>query len=420
MSIFIKVYKSLVHHGISTTYQRLTIYFYQRLSKKQNKHFDKLIHTRQLEESIKFGEYLIKRYPKYYLFYRKLALCYYRKKQNRLSSEMMQRSLELKLNLPIIKIIEEVYSAVNLPGSITSEYIYLGGHNNYGILRLKQLKGNQVKEYISKICETNATRKELLFYNQILERFPKLQQIVPRIYSVSEISDISFITMEKINGDKPISDEFEKVIEMDFLVTSIKYGEIADLLSDSNFNKKLIYSANKTLSTLESFVSIKNESFNIEIFRVIYRKLSEQAYSEKTFQLFKRLEGIIVDKKMCEHISLEQHYSLQHGDFRKGNMLIDHGNNMFLIDWGRIMIGPTWLGMLGYLWKKSISFEEIFENYLSTSHLKPIEKLFFVYTLILGWFLFMEKEDFERDRKIPNAVEYMDSLGNELRKTISI
>lgn len=422
MNLIKKAVKSLFKEGLFQTYYKFKLHYYRKKSGEEVFQFDQLIYKYQWDEAITLGQKLIKKYPRYFYIYRRLALCYYRKDQRELSKITMQRALELKLNMHINKIVKRINKSTLFEGLLVSEFVYLGGHQNIGFIIQKQQTGNGLKEYITKICEKDVFKKELQLYTEIVERFPMIKSITPKVYSVNEINDLSFITMDKINGNKPGVDNLEKIIELDFKITSIKYRDVADWFGAPKENKGLIFPGKNIMLTLDFLIYIHLESANQDIFKGVIKRINRLQYSQQTIDLITRMEKIILGNRLYEQLDISEHYSLQHGDFREYNMRIESDGNIYLYDWGRMMVGPKWLGMAGYLWDKQIPFGIILKTYLSgrfaKHHLQPIEKLFFVYVLVLGWFLFMEKHEFENNPDINRAVAYIEEQMHEIHEII--
>jgi hypothetical protein len=83
-------------------------------------------------------------------------------------------------------------------------------------------------------------------------------------------------------------------------------------------------------------------------------------------------------------------------------------------------VGPSWVDIAGFLGHNKLPFnvieEEFLQNTEAISDFDPFEKLFFIYTLIVTWFIVFTRGEFEQnlDLYVRPAVEKFESILSEI------
>nr|WP_272495810.1 phosphotransferase [Bacillus pinisoli] len=131
------------------------------------------------------------------------------------------------------------------------------------------------------------------------------------------------------------------------------------------------------------------------------------------------LNNLIFGENYYKFISPEVHFTLQHGDFFKANMLINnHTGELKIIDWVGVRLGPRWVDIALFLGTIKLPFDIIRNNFLDHDrcNYEPVEKLFFIYTLIVSWAVTFNKNEVENcfENFYSPALDYLESISLEL------
>ncbi|MCR2822017.1 phosphotransferase [Lederbergia panacisoli] len=377
-------------------------------------YFNKLSREKKWNQASYIGERIIANYPEEIWFYPKLIECYQNINEERRANQILGKYIDLKFN-GFSREIEEIETQISSNQPISSEYKWFGGYQNNGFM--VHLVEN--KKYLSKLCSYWSWR-ERIFYLEIYKRYPRIRDITPLMVSFIESgkSNMYYITSEKIEGAYPLftDDVIKKVIHMTHIVSSIKYGEICNLFPTSYYpdineldvpNKK-----SPTFGVLRYFNEIHKEKPNKELFATLLNQMDELNYSKDSIKLIKRLRTVIIENYMFKKIIPTNHFSLRHGDLTQRNMILERDSEKLLfLDWGQVGIGPSWYDIAGFLGQSKWSFDKINTFHLSIIN-DPIEKLFFIYTLILVWFNVLSKDEFnnQHDLYLKPAIEQAEIL----------
>lgn len=405
----------------------LAIYL-KAIERFKRKELNKYITKKKWKKAINLGERLVKVYPENLYYHLKLAESYEGINNGFRANSIIEKGMKLNFNLnDMIKKIEYEVRA-GLP--IDSRYILLGGLNNAGFIIHKRKGGWGVTNYITKISPETSSKKEKLFYREVYSHHPGLKLITPKLVNLLELdyAKVSLITMEKIEGDKPeINDKtIQEVIEINNIITSIQYSEVIDLYKHSDFDEIKIIgekASKEPFAAFHSFVSIHKEATNKNIFSYIYQGMKGLNYTEGSFKLIKRLEKVIIGKGLYRQIMPKLHFSLQHGDYFHQNFVLEEKRKrLYILDWGYMGIGPKWTDMAGFFGRLNLPFNYVNNSYLSNkkaaNHLEPIEKIFFIYTLIVTWFIVLSREEFDltHNSYLTPAIEHLEHLEQQINQ----
>jgi hypothetical protein len=413
-------YTILTHDGLHAL-------FYKIMIRMKSSYYLNLLAREQWDKAHKTGKNLVKILPQKIEYFQRLAVWYKEMGNDELATYSLERGLALFISPE--KLIDMIES--NYVSSLKSKYIYLGGAGNLGCIEHTQEENGKDTKYLTKISTHSGIENEKLFYLRIYKYFPKLRDITPKLINLIELrtENLILITMHKVEGSEPTVCKklIKDAISTNNIITSIKYRELKDLIPKPNFDEEftLINSEfpNHPISALHSFVSIYKKSTNQQLFHLIYKRIQEKKYSSDSVKLMKRLEKIIFDIELFHKINLDIHYTLQHGDFYKYNMITDRvSNKLYILDWGNMRIGPSWVDMAGFMGHLKIPFHTIYHEYLldhdANCYLDSIEKICFVYTLIVTWFIIFTQSEFDQmlDIYLLPAVELVETMSLEISR----
>ena len=388
-----------------------------------NRYWVRLMSFEQWDKATRYGERLVKRFPKRIDYAHRLATCYKSLGNTELATNTLKKALDLNLNIKaIVGEMEKGFQSISF---LESKYVFLGGEQNLGCIEHTIIVNGEEENYLTKISTKWGLEKEKQFFRKIYNKFPVMRTLTPKLINIKEIKgmDASFITMERINGTEPLlnRENLEKVIHANNLISSIKLAELRECCIETNLDRnfELICKnvKNHPICALHSFQSIHKESTNKQLFHLVYERMKKGKYSSASFKIISRLEKAILGYHLFNHLNLDIHYSLQHGDFNTHNMLMHEATGkLYIIDWGNMMIGPTWVDLAGFFGQSKMPFHVIYEDYLESSeasnNLEPIEEIFFIYTLIITWFIVFNQKEFEelQDLYMLPAIELLESI----------
>lgn len=333
--------------------------------------------------------------------FRSLARCYMKLGKTEQVARNMQIYLELNFDIELQDIIFKIKREIGLNTDyIKSSYHNIGGRGNLGFIEHTWKKSNNGKKYLTKITRETSrnTQKEKMFYLEICERFPALQKIIPQLINITTLreNDLCFLTMEKIIGRQPHEKKHMKdIVDAQKILASIKYTDVINLMDKNDVNpgfslNDLNSSAGKRARN--TFATIHKASVNEETINWLYQKANLFNCSAETVGLVKKLEYFMLDLKLYEKLRPEENYVLLHGDFGRNNMLVDEEKGrLYLYDWSSYLAGPVGFDMAFYFRKRRWPFKKVEKMFLSnpeySGYLKDIEKVFFLYALLVLWFM---------------------------------
>jgi thiamine kinase-like enzyme len=409
-----KINKFLLGEGVSSISLKL-------LEWQKNKELQKYINKKKWDKAVKVAERLVILFPDNTNYKLRLASCYQKTEKEEMAFSVLNQGNGLNLNLKdLINTIEKNLDCYSLG---KSKYLYLGGWQNLGFIE-HEIINERYSKLLTKISTMEASKNELLFYSHVINLYPEIKEYTPDIISIQELKSekLCLITMEKLNGSRPeFSDNLiKKVIEISRVISSMSYNSMEKYITLPAHNSVEL-TPKRLISSMHFLNYSHEEATNKELFHSLYKYMEELNYSNESINLIKDLELIILGNQMYKYIIKDVHYSVQHGDLSSGNFLYENDNkNLYIIDWGHMRIGPRWIDLAGFLGRYKLSFHNVNKLFLSnldaSKHLDQIERLFFVYTLIIAWFSVLSREEFENshDSHIRPAINYIQQVGKEV------
>ncbi len=369
-----------------------------------------------LLKAIKIGEKIVKMFPDDLYNYQKLARAYWKNKDVDNATNTLRRGIKVNYNIELDEMICEIEKSIsNKSLLIANKFIFKGGHQNYGLIE----HTFEEKTLLTKILTLKQSKGEFIVQD-LQQKYITFNNITPSIIKILTIKDLCFITMEKIEGEEPKlinTNLIEKVYEINSSITSVKYGDLSRL-----FNEQIVSQYINPINRIEIFKTFYQvNQNNKEIFSIISEFLIKNNYPLKSLKIIDYLNDNIVVHNFHEHIIPEHHFTLQHGDFLKDNMLMNNqSGDLKVIDWGGIRVGPRWVDLAVFLGVTKQPFYEILQNFLEHKRCDydPVEKLFFIYTLIVTWIVIFNKEEIEDFHQIfcRPALLYFEALMIEIKK----
>jgi len=402
--------------------------FYRIIKRKKYELFKTLIAQNEKNKAIDVGKQLLDGNPGDQILRKRLSNLYWSMGKKGKCISTMRAGFSRELNAKIDSIIPSIQKAITSDSS-SIDFKFRNqstGTNMVCWIEHTCRLGQDTRKYLTKIYKAGSN-KEKLFYKKIRERHSILKSITPKFINFIEIQpdNVSLLTMEKVmEKQKNINEEyFNSIFKVHKIITSIRYNDIIDLIPQDDFNPKTLQVAYNKISLKQAFAVIHRESTNREIFNQLYNKLRRLNYSPDTIELIRRLEYMIIDRKMYEKLKPELHYTFLHGDFNRSNILIDNVGHYKVIDWSNLMIGPVGLDMVQFFKAFDFSFREIYKLYLTNvyceSYLETIEKIFFIYALIIiVWFQKLNRNtiDTQNYKYLVPAIKYIETLVSEIEK----
>jgi thiamine kinase-like enzyme len=391
---FKRIIKILLKNGLIGTIKK---YIYaSRQGKFTKYYYDK----NSLLKAIKIGEKLIKMYPEELYNYQKLARTYWKKNDDTNAIHTLRRGLKINSNCDLEEIINKIEINIAKGNNFKSnKLVFKGGHQNFGLI---EHTSSDNKILLTKIMPFKQSKGEYII-KDLQEKYLRFRSITPNILNILKEKDLCFITMEKIEGEEPkkIDTKYiNKVYEIDSSITSVKYYDLSGLLYHQAITEKIIFNDEKLdrYELLMALNFVHKRSVNVEIFTSIKKYLINHNYSANSLNTIDSLREMIVGSKYSEGIIPEKHFTLQHGDFFEDNMLLNQqSGDLKVIDWGGIRVGPRWIDIAGFLANTRQPFSAIQQHFLDHERCdyEPIEKLFFIYALVVLWTVILTKEEFE-------------------------
>lgn len=416
MRLLKRAYQILIQEGFVSLFIKIIEWRKERL-------FQDFLTKKEWFKAANYGEKLVRIFPRKIEYYQGVARCYKELKQDNLATSTLERGLKKIISMP--EIMERLEKKLKPIFFLESNYVYLGGEQNLGCIDHKVKVNGNLERYFTKISTRSGFEKEKLFYLNMYGNFPELKKITPKLISFTEFveENLILITTEKIDGEVTEINfqNIGEIIQAHKIIASVSFEKLKDYIPEPDFDGefKLIYDAypHHPISALHSFVSIHKRATNQQLFELVFKRMKDLGYSFDSYLLLKSLKKVIFDWSLFDRIKPDIHYSLLHGDFNNHNMLKDENTGkLYIIDWGNIFIGPRWIDIAGLFGQLKLPFHIVKDEYLFnqgvSGNFEPIEKIFFIYTLITTWFIVFTRSEFDNlhDLYIRPAVEMIESL----------
>lgn len=329
------------------------------------------------------------------------------------AKEMYKQVLLLTHDTSFNHIIKKVQKGfMDTPDKEKAKYVLPGGMNNLGMI----FHEDKERSYVTKITYAKEDKKERLFYTELLNEFPQLQQVVPLFIDLKTLDNIQYLTIEMLGKGKgvPLSD----VIKTSQQLSKVKYNSIVNLFPNDQYPYVLKKRAN---FITPFFTQIHKKSYNEKLFKDFKRFIDRNIYVPQDIEIINRMEDLILDNELYLWINPEKHYSLIHGDFKLPNIGENQNGELKVFDWSGFKIAPHFIDIARYFQATSTSYSDVRKNYLFNESLdrklSTIERVFFLYAFILFHFIILSKNN--RDEKINKyilpALMDMDMLVNKFK-----
>ena len=376
---------------------------------KEKKQFQFYLIKEEWKKAIETGCLLEKTENVSYDFYQIMAIAYSEIRNTKKATINMKRCLEQYIGEDVGQFIKKASNLIFSESKMISEYVYLGGKNNLGLITHKD-KDEKEETYMTKIIPQESShehliKKEIVFNEKIRKRSESLQSITPALISEDGFNEqhLKLLTFEKKGKGLGAKVAFNKILELNKIVTdSIPYEDGISLLKGKvTQDEWKMHKRNTHVTFIDAMREISEEIDNIG---------DLTGYID-------RIEQVIVDNEAYKEIIPERDYFFCHGDLNKGNIIFDEReDNYYIIDWTHYGFALRGHDPANYLLKFDCDFSEVFTNYLpkiSLFHSKDsLEERFFVYKLLIGWIKQLTKENALRnmDKKIGPAVAYLEEM----------
>lgn len=193
-----------------------------------------------------------------------------------------------------------------------------------------------------------------------------------------------------VEGDYAnISTPVEAVCAVSKLISSLKHEDIIAVYPNPNYAFSL---KNRPISIIHFFTQIHEQEYNEKLFSLFANLLKHRRYPSSVERIVQSLESVIMHRNLYFLLDPKQHYSLLHGDFSNGNIKVNQEDESIKVfDWATFTTGPRFLDMARYFAHNLMPFSKVDEKYLNNqvnnNQLSLIEKIFFLYALILQYIL---------------------------------
>lgn len=370
------------------------------------------------DEALIVAKELIKQNSKKAENYFLLGRAYAVLKDKENASNNYKKGLEHKHNMKMEKLIKKIQLGfADNPSEVTTDYTSIDGFNNYGAF-IHQYKG---KKYFTKISRSTAgAKREDVFYNFICEEFPVLKEIVPLYIDSQFIDNILYLTLEMIESTPISSEHTQDIIKTTQTLSSISYDALVRQYPNPNYSFLM---RNKPTAVGIFSTKIHEAAYNKRMFSLLYKLMQQKKYPIPVKDVIQKIESMIMDNHMYLFIKPKKHYSLVHRDFTKRNIKIKkQDNTVKVFDWAGFSIGPHFITIARYLTASLTPYSEVKNIYLDNNNingnLSKIEKIFFLYILILFYILRLKEKRVEEglDKYILPALDDMEMLVTEFMK----
>jgi thiamine kinase-like enzyme len=408
----VKNYKKLLHSllkkGLYFTIKKIINI------KMQEKFVKYYYNSKTLSKAIQLGERIVKIYPENFYNYQQLARAYWRNKDDDKAVNTLIRGIKGKYNIDLGELLYKIEQSIpNQSKLISNKFTFKGGHQNFGLIEHTY----ENRTLLTKIQPLILSNGEFII-KEVQEKNTSFNKITPSIINIFTINDLCFITMEKVYGEKPHTIDpniIEKIYEINKITTCVNNFDFTKLLKEHNVKSKLEFINRHEL--FKAFYLINQ--YNKDIFWSFSQFLIKNNYPLKSVNKINYLNHIIVSKKYYKHLQYNNHFTLQHGDFFQSNMLMNYQTDeLKVIDWGGMRIGPRWVDLAVFLAVSKQPFNLILNSFLEhqSCDYEPVEKLFFIYTLIVIWLVICNEEYTENYDKAfcSPALKYIEKLFVEI------
>lgn len=356
--------------------------------------------------------------PKQAEYYFRLGRTHSYLKNYTKAKQVYQTGLQYRHGLTFKKLIKKIQRSIsNDPSKIKSEYIFINGRNNLGAI----IHEYQGKKYFTKISlYARGAQREELFYRELCKEFPSLQQVVPLFIDSQVIDRIIYLTLKMIDGVPTNSKHINQIFTISKKISSIRNGNLLKTYPNPNY---LFQLRNRPFSIIVFFIKIHDKYYNERLFSSLHKLTKQNNFPSSVNQVILRLESLIMENHLYAFIKPKKHYALLHGDFIPQNISIDnHSKKHIVFDWATFTIGPHFMDVARFVTTSFTPYSSIKESYLANDQyggkMTLIEKIFFLYALILLYTLMNTRKNIEAilsDYILP-CLNDLESLINEFKE----
>lgn len=364
------------------------------------------------QEAAAIVEMLIALHPQKANYYFQLGRAYAFLKDDTHAKHAFQSGLEHTHHMSTEQVIEQTKRRLTTkPRAFSSEYVYINGKNNYGAF----IHHAANKKYVTKITKNNnVAKREATFYRYICSLFPQLKEVVPTYIDSMEMDHVSYLTMEWMEGTQVTSKKIQELMHIAQQIASVPYQDIAPVCANPAYSFQF---KNRPTFIIQFFTQIHERYYNEKLFSELYKLIEQNRYPESVRKVIRRLETQIMDNQLYVFINPLEHYSLLHGDFHPGNIKeTQQYESLKVFDWASFTIGPHFIDIARLLSKELYPYKDIQAIYLNKKqfgeNLTLIEKIFFLYALILLYLMRLKAKQAEKhmDDCIMPALQDMEKL----------
>lgn len=331
---------------------------------------------------------------------RRLASLHYKKKTYDKATEKIKEVIEQVVD-PLI-IYKEIERVVGFESKVKSEIVYLGGEQNIGCITTI----SENKEFFTKL--SIGKNREYYFYKYVYPLYINLYKddakfITPFIQHIY-LKDVNIlaIVMNKINRTNiNLKEKLFEVFYINKMYSSVKNKDFFGTFSFKERNQEFILfhpaKMNNPITALHSFSYIYKKEANESLFNQAKKHLKKMNYIN-SIKYFEKLEELILVNKIYNKIDLMENFSIQHGDFFEHNLIQDE-NFVYCIDWGCARLSPKVTDIAGLLGRMKLPLnfiENEFLNHKRSDHLTNLDKIIFLYILIITWLIVYERHELEK------------------------
>lgn len=305
-----------------------------------------------------------------------------------------EKGLEHQHHMPFNELLKKIQQGFSEnPEEVHTEYVFIKGKNNYGSL----LHTYRREKYFTKIFKKNKrSQREETFYKELSQKFPLLKKHIPNYIDSQVLDNILYLTMEMVEGVTPDleSEHMKDVIKASQKITAIPYKKIPKKYSPQLAS---FYLKNVPNPVVIFFTQIHQASYNEKLFSSLYKLLDQHNYPKSVIPVIQQLEQLILENRLYTFIHPEMHYSFIHGDFNRSNLKVDQKDQTIKVfDWDLFKTGPHFLDIARFLSSSFVPYDEVKKIYLNDEalggKLSIIEKIFFLYALILLYLLTIREQ----------------------------
>lgn len=376
---------------------------------KEKEQFQFYLIKEEWEKAIEIGHVLEKTESVSHDFYQIMAIAYSEIRHTKKATINMKKCLEQYIGEDVDRFIKKASNLIYSESKMISEYVYLGGKNNLGLITHKD-RDEKKETYMTKIIPQESSHeslieKEIAFNEKIRKRSQSLQSITPALISDDDFKEqhLKLLTFEKKGKGLVAKVAFNKILELNRIVTdSISYENGIDLLKGNVTREEWkMHKRNTHISFIRAMRETSEEIDNIG---------DLTAYID-------RIEQVIVESEAYKEIIPKRDYFFCHGDLNKGNIIFDEREeHYYIIDWTHYGFALRGHDPANYILKFDCDFSEVLTNYLPKISIfnstNSLEERFFVYKLLIGWIKQLTKENTKRniEKKIGPAVAYLEAM----------